>query len=166
MSNGLQWGSVSEMVGGVGSALAVLVALFIAFIEWRRGRRAETATERGRQAKQNALINEAERLASELKAQCQKICLREKLASGSVSERVVREFIDEMDSLENQVDDLLKYPNDDPRLYVEIGRLKTLCKVEAGFDRRNTRYVTSIAESLITKIESRQAAITALRDQP
>ena len=163
MSNGLQLGSVSEMVGGVGSALAVLVALFIAFIEWRRANRLENADRKAKAEKHNALVGEADRLAVEIAARCQSLVTKNKIAMGVASQSSVKQFLEEIGGLHSQLQSLQRFPSEDPRLYVEIGRLKTLCEFESGFFGASTSYVGIIAERRLEEVKARRAAIEALK---
>lgn len=162
MLNGLEWGSVADWVSGGGSLLAVIAALIVAFGQWRRAVRLERANRKANIEKHNALVSEADRLAGEMATRSQTMVTKNKITLGAAGQSSAKQYVAEMTALRDQLDSLQRFQSDDPRLYVEIGRLKTLCEFEAGYHDSSTSYVGIIAEQRLEEVKVRRAAIVAL----
>lgn len=125
---------------------AVFAALTIAFIEWRRNRRADADNQRTRTERREALIKEAIGLSTKMDMHWMLIVGKMDGTLGINPKSTVDMFLGELNRARDRLDDLSRFPNDDPQVFIAIVRLVDLCGFEKSLLELSASYLRSIAE--------------------
>lgn len=159
----VEWGSVADWVSGIGSMAAVFAALIIAYLEWRRATRSEVRERKAATEKQASLTTEAVRLAEQMLWLCNDLLEDARRMDDKVDKTDVNTFLVDMKKLKNKIISLQQFPNDDPRLYVELEQLKTLCDFNAKWMRHSAEIAETELDDRIDRITLHRNAIKYLQ---
>lgn len=159
--NSADWGTVADWVSGMGTFLAVGTALWIASNQERSANRQRRRNEL-EEAKRTASIRaEAIRLAGEVQAIAANYVQLVTLGGGNTRSRR-EELVSSIGGVQSQLEALQHFPMADPRLFAEIGRLATECRLEPELAEQNTSYAEQIMRRLMEKMEVRQRSLAEL----
>lgn len=159
--NAADWGNVADWVAGIGTFVAVAVALYIAGNERRSAERQRQIQRNEDYERRAQVIAEGIRLAGEVEALAENYVQLVTLGGGS-SQANRADLLDDLEGIRRQLESLQKFPTTDPRLFAEIGRAAHDCRVEAGLIEKSTSYAELIMKRVAERLRHRREALAKL----
>jgi len=159
--NAADWGNVADWVAGIGTFVAVAVALYIAGSERRSAERQRQIRANEDYERRAQVIAEGIRLAGEVEALAGNYVQLVTLGGGS-SQANRADLLDDLDGIRRQLESLQKFPISDPRLFAEIGRAAYDCRVETGLIDKSTSYAELIMKRVAERLRQRRDSLVML----
>lgn len=162
--NSADWGSIADWVSGISTFAAVVAALWIASNQERSARRQRHRKELEEAKAMAAIRAEAIRLAGEVQALAASYVQLAKLGGGNTQSRC-EELVDSIGGVQSQLEALQHFPMTDPRLFAEIGRLATECRLEPGLAEKSTSYAELVMRQLLERLDARRESLAMLEGE-
>lgn len=156
----VEWGNAPDWAAAVGSLAAVAAALWIAFGQERNARKLRQIAKNEEHACRAHLIAEVIRLTAEIEAFA---VAGDGLVDfgggvgGLLSNR------DDIDGVRAQLQALQQFPQSDPRIFGEIGRIIRESAVPADFATGSPTYQGMLLREIAQKLALRREVLTQLR---
>ncbi|WP_447725689.1 hypothetical protein [Sphingomonas koreensis] len=137
------------------------MALYIAGSEQRSAERQRRAAANEDHERRAQVIAEAMRLGGEVETLAGRYAELVTLGGGtSLANRA--DLLDDLDGIRRQLESLQKFPMADPRLFAEIGRAASDCRVEAGLNDKSTSYAELIMKRVGERLAGRRESLAKL----
>lgn len=154
------WGNAADWVSGIGSLLAVGAALWIAFGQERNARRLRRESKNEEHERKAHLIGEVIRLTAAIEAvACAGATL---LNLGGGRSDSLTSHKDDIDGLRLQLKALQQFPQTDPRIFGEIGRIIQESELPSGFATGGASYQATVYRDLAKKLTPRREVLVGL----
>lgn len=155
----IDWGNAADWVAGIGSLAAVFVAVGIAAWQFRDARRQRLENRNEEHGRKAHLAAEIIRIAGAIQAVAGSAANLVNLGGGIHG---LTSQIDEINGLRLQLKALQDFPQSDPRLYGEIGRIIAESEFSRTFATASTTSQGFELRDMAKKLAKRREAIGKL----
>ncbi|HEY6817683.1 MAG TPA: hypothetical protein VI168_19275 [Croceibacterium sp.] len=155
-----EWGNAADWAAAVGSLAAVATALWIAFGQERNARKLRQIAKNEEHERRAHLIVEVIRLTAEIEAFAvagDRLVALGGGTNGLLSNR------DDIEGVRAQLLALQQFPQSDPRIFGEIGRIIRESVVSADFATGSPSYQAIILREIAQKLAQRRKVLTELQ---
>ncbi|MDE8654267.1 hypothetical protein [Novosphingobium album (ex Liu et al. 2023)] len=156
----IDWGNAADWASAVASAGAVFAALWIAFGQERNARKLRQLARNEEHERKAQLVSEVIRLTAAIEAEAapgaRVVDVGGGRADGLVSQK------DAIEGLRLQLRALQQFPQTDPRIYGEIGRIIQESELPAGFVSGGTSYQGLLLRGLADRLTARRETLVGL----
>lgn len=156
----IDWGNAADWASAIASGGAVIAALWIAFGQERNARKLRRLAQNEEHQRKAQLITEVIRLAAEIESVAASGTTLVNLGggiNGSLSSHK-----DDIESLRSQLRALQQFPQSDPRIFGEIGRIIHASEMSVDVSTASTSYQAIILRDLARKMAERREALAKL----
>ncbi len=156
----IDWGNAADWVSGIGSLLAVGAALWIAFGQERNARRLRREAKNEEHERKARLISEVIRLTAAIEAVANAGATLVDFGGGRSGSLTSHK--DDIDGLRLQLKAIQQFPQTDPRIFGEIGRIIQESEWPSGFATGGTSYQAIVYRDLAKKLAERRDVLVKL----
>lgn len=156
----VDWGNAADWVSGIGSLLAVGAALWIAFGQERNARRLRQQARNEEHERKAHLVGEVIRLTAAIEATATAGATLGDLGGGQNGGLMSHK--NDIDGLRLQLRALQQFPQTDPRVFGEIGRILHESEWPSGFATGGISYQAIIYRDVAKKLAARREAMVGL----
>lgn len=156
----VDWGNSADWVSGIGSLLAVGAALWIAFGQERNARRLRREARNEEHERKAHLIGEVIRLTGAIEAVATAGATLVDFGGGRNGSLTSHK--DDIEGLRMQLKALQQFPQTDPRIFGEIGRIIHESEFPSGFSTGGTSYQAIVYRDLAKKLRERRDVLAKL----
>jgi len=155
----VDWGNAADWVAGIGSLTAVFAAVGIAAWQVRESRSQRTEQRNEEHVRKAQLVTEIIRITAAIEAVAANGARLAVLGGGDSG---LLDQKDEIEGLRLQLKSLQDFPQSDPRIYGEIGRIILESEFPRQFGTSGSSYRGLVLRDLAQKLQARREALTAV----
>ena len=160
----IDWGNAADWASAIASAGAVFAALWIAFGQERNARRLRQAAKNEDHERKAHLVAEVIRLTAEIETVAQSGAMLVDLGGGLNDSLSPQRG--SIEGLRSQLRALQQFPQADPRIFGEIGRIVHLSDMPSGYATASTSYQALLFRDLAKNLADRREALLKLLPTP
>ncbi|GGN62515.1 hypothetical protein GCM10011349_46280 [Novosphingobium indicum] len=153
----IDWGNAADWASAVASAGAVIAAVWIAFGQERNARKLRRIARNEEHERKVHLIAEVIRLCGEIEAVAGSGAQLVDYGGGNLTSRR-----DDIEALRSQLRALQQFPQSDPRIFGEIGRILHASAMPLDVATASTSYQGIMLRDIARKMAERRAALATL----
>lgn len=156
----IDWGNAADWASAIASGGAVMAALWIAFGQERNARKLRKLAQNEEHQRKAQLITEVIRLAAEIESVAASGTTLVNLGGGINGS--LSSHRDDIESLRSQLRALQQFPQSDPRIFGEIGRIIHASEMSVDVSTASTSYQAIILRDLAGRMAERREALAKL----
>ena len=156
----IEWGNAADWAAAIGSLAAVAAALWIAFGQERNARKLRRIAKNEEYGRRAHLIAEVIRLTAEIEAFA---LAGDRLVGFGGGVNGLLSNRDDIEGVRAQLLALQQFPNADPRIFGEIGRIIRESAVPADFAIGNPTYQAISLREIAQKLLQRREVLVQLQ---
>lgn len=156
----IDWGNAADWASAIASFCAVVAALWIAFGQERNARKLRQIAKNEEHARAAHLIGEVIRLTAEIEAFANAGAMFADKGGGKNSGLVSHS--QDIESARAQLSALQHYPQSDPRIFGEIGRIIRESALPADFLASSISFQGTVCRGVAERLGSRRAILAQL----
>ncbi len=156
----IDWGNAADWASAIASFCAVVAALWIAFGQERNARKLRQIAKNEEHARTAHLIGEVIRLTAEIEAFANAGAMLAEMGGGRNGG--LASHSRDIEGARAQLSALQQYPQSDPRIFGEIGRIIRESALPSDFLADSISYQGIVCRGLAEKLAPRRAILTQL----